>query len=197
VLLLVMAAALAGCVSLLPKAKPARLYRFGAAEPAAAEAQAPATARPTLGLGAVSFDAAASIDRILTVNGQGTAYIEDARWISPAPTLFREALTRTFEQTPGAPRLVERGGALRAPAAMNLDVQSFEARYDQGEGSAPLVVVKVHASIVSNQTRALQAEQVFTASVRASDNRQAPIVAAFNTATQQVLGEIAAWASKG
>ena len=193
--LLAAALALSGCVSVLPKSKPARLYRFSAVEAAAPAGAAP-TDRAALGLGPVTFDPPAANDRILTVNGQGTAYIEGARWVSPAPLLFQQALIRTFDTTTGAPRLAERGGALRAPAMLTLNVEAFEARYDQGEAAAPLVVVRVHAVIANNQTHAILGDKLFTASVRAADNRQGPIVAAFQGAAQQVLGDIASWAAR-
>ncbi len=149
---------LAGCVSLFPKAMPAQLYRFGASEPADASAAAasPAPAgRSVIGEGATEFDPAASSDRILTMTGKDAAYVASARWVSPASVLFDEALVRTFERTAGAPRLVPRFGLLRAPLLMNLDVQAFEARYDQGDKAAPLVVVKVRALLIRTLDRSV------------------------------------------
>ena len=135
-LLAAVCVAMTGCVSLFPKTKPAELYRFGAVE--AADAAAPAAAstpRPgttAISEGAIEFDPASSSDRLLTMTGREAAYIADARWVSPASALFEEALARTFAQIPGAPPLVPRFGLLRAPLLLSLDVQNFEARYDQG-----------------------------------------------------------------
>lgn len=190
---------LTGCVSLLPKSKPALLYRFGPAEPAAAEAP-PAAAAPArdriVGLGRIVFDSAADTDRILTVDGQSAAYIAGARWVSPAPVLFREALARTFQATPGAPRLAGGGAGLRAPALLSLEVEAFEARYDQGAGAPPLVVVRVHAALTGNQDHALLGERLISAQVRASANRQGAIAEAFQAAVQDVLGQIVAFTSR-
>ena len=73
---LVAALALSGCISVLPKTKPALLYRFGPGETAAAApAAAPAARRPVLGLATIDFDSAADTDQILTVTGQDVAYI--------------------------------------------------------------------------------------------------------------------------
>ena len=187
--------ALAGCVSLFPKAPPAQLYRFGASEPA--DASAAATPGPAsgavIGEGASQFDPAASSDRILTITSKDAAYVASARWVSPASVLFDEALVRTFERTPGAPRLVPRFGLLRAPLMMNLDVQAFEARYDQGDKAAPLVVVKVRALLIKTEDRSVAGERTFTTTVRASDNRVGPIVEAFDDAVGKTLADLVAW----
>ena len=187
--------ALAGCVSLFPKAVPAQLYRFGA--PDAADTAAPSAAAQTsgavIGEGRIELDPAASGDRILTMTGKDAAYVAGARWVSPASVLFDEALIRTFEQTPGAPRLVPRFGLLRAPLMMNLDVQAFEARYDQGDKAAPLVVVRVRAQMIRTESRAVAGEQTFTTTVRASDNRVGAIVQAYDQAVGKTLSDIVAW----
>ncbi len=191
-LLLVVCAALAGCVSLLPKSKPAQLYSFGAVEPAATAQPAAAGGKVIL-LGRVDFAAAAATDRILTVAGQDAAYIEASRWVSPAPVLFEEALAQSFQRTQGAPRLVRGGSVLRAPQMLSLQVQSFEARYDQGQDAAPVVVVRLHAMMSSVNDRQVQAEETFTSTARASDNRVGAIVQAYDVAVQEALGKLIAW----
>ena len=74
------AAALSGCISLLPKTKPAQLYRFGA--PAAAAA---APARPTSAVAVFltngSFQEESSDDRMLTVTGGQAAW--QGSWSRP------------------------------------------------------------------------------------------------------------------
>lgn len=180
---------LTGCISLFPKSDPAQLFRFTAADPAPDATPGDAV----IARGPIRFDAAAATDRVLTVSGQGAAYVESVRWIAPAPVLFDEALKRTFEGTPGAPRLADRGGGLRAPFTLTLDVQSFEARYDQGEEAPPVAVVRVRAMLLRNQDRAVVADKLFEATSRASDNRQAPIAQAFETSVRKVLGDLVAW----
>jgi cholesterol transport system auxiliary component len=182
--------ALAGCVSLLPKATPAQLYRFG--YPEAAAAAAGPTAQAVLGRGQVSFVAAASTDRILTVDGDSAAYIAGARWISSAPTLFDEALTRAF-QAPGAPAMAPRGAVGHSAYVLNLDVQTFEARYDQGAAAAPEAVVQIRAMLIRDDTRAVVADQLITANARAGDNRIGPIVAAYDAAVKDALGKLVTW----
>jgi cholesterol transport system auxiliary component len=180
--------ALAGCITVFPKTTPAQLYRFGL--PAAAET---ATAGgPVVAKGRMAFQDAAATDRILTVTGNEAAYVAGARWVSPAPILFEESLMRAF-QAPGGPRFAGVSGGLRAPVMLDLDVQSFEARYDQGPSAPPEVVVQVHAVLVRTEDRAVVADQVFTAARRAGDNRMGLIVQAYDEAVQDVLSKLAAW----
>ena len=130
-----LALALSGCVSLLPKTKPAQLYRFGANPPAAA---APADARP---IGVFwsngSFQRESSGDRILTVTGDRAAYIAEARWAAPAEVLFEQAVFETFDSGAGHVRLVPRGAPAPTDFVLRVDVRDFEANYLSGPGAAP------------------------------------------------------------
>ena len=86
--LLLVAPLAAGCVTLLPKNRPAQLYRFEAAAPQSPTGPAPIT----LTIDRVVLPAASEGDGILTVRGDVAAYVEGARWLSPAALLFREAV---------------------------------------------------------------------------------------------------------
>ncbi len=187
---LVLCALLGGCISLIPKSKPAQLYRF-TASPAAAPT-GPAQGAPVLAQGALAFETAAATDRILTVSGPQISYLAGARWAAPAPTLFQEALDRAFEAV-SSPRLAARGSGVDAAARLDLDVQAFEARYDQGLDAAPLVVVRLSATIVRPGQRVVAGQHVFEVEARASDNRVGAIVDAYQTAVRGVLGKLVDW----
>ncbi len=178
---------LGGCISVFPKAKPVQMYRFGDAVPAPS---APAGANILVLKGATVFPPAASSDRLLTVTGTQTAYIGGARWVSPASLMFDGALLRAFD-VPGSPRLVERGEPLAAPSTLRLDVRAFEVRYP-----GPSAVVRVRATLIRNADRSLVAEKMFETTVAASDNRQGPIVAAFDEATGKVIADIRTWTAQ-
>jgi cholesterol transport system auxiliary component len=188
-----MAVSLGGCVSVLPKTKPVQLYRFGA--PEAAAATPAAVAAPMISQGQIAFTAAASTDRILTIDGSTAAYIGEARWISPAPVLFDEALLRAF-QAQGAPGMSARGAAGHPPFVLALDVQAFEARYDQGASAPPEAFIQVHAVLTRADTRNIVADQLITSTARASDNRIGPIVTAYDTAVRDALGKLVTWAGQ-
>jgi cholesterol transport system auxiliary component len=185
------ALALSSCISLLPKSKPAQLYRFGFT--AEAPATAPA-ARP--GFGVLKppsvFQREASGDSILTMTGSEAAYIGDARWVAPAPLLFDEAVAAAFAADQGPARLLARGDARRADYTLRLDVRSFEVRYTRGPKAAPDVVV-VFDAILTPTDRSAPRLQTFALTVAAADNRVGPIVDAFNQALAQLLPQLAQW----
>lgn len=190
--LLVAAVALSGCISLFPKSDPAQLYRFDGAdlEPVAAN-----TGAESFGVfrGRIGFQSEAAGDRILGVVGNETAYIGESRWVAPASVLFDAAVARAFDSNSGPARLVTRGEFSRAQYGLRLDVRRFEAVYDQGREAAPSVTVEVRAVLSGFRERNLAGERIFTARVRAGDNRVGAIVNAFDQAVGQVLGEIVAW----
>ncbi len=72
------ALALSGCISLFPKSDPVQTYRFDAPTPsprvAAPDGQRVGVLKP-----GVVFPRAAGVDRILTVDGEKTAYSADSR----------------------------------------------------------------------------------------------------------------------
>jgi cholesterol transport system auxiliary component len=191
-LLAAAASLLAGCISLFPKADPAKLYRFGTTAP---QVQETASGGPGFGvfLTVTGFDRAASSDRILTVTGTQAAYIKGARWVTSSVALFDSAIQHAFDADQGPARLVARGGIARTDYVLKLDVRTFEARYDDGQAAAPTIVVEVHAALdrVSDQT--VVGDRSFKASVTASDNRVGAIAQAFDEAVAQVLGKLVGW----
>ena len=188
--LAVLALLLCGCISVLPRSAPVHLYRFGSS--GGAEASGGAAAQPVLSTSQISFNAGADTDRILTVSGQSAAYIQGARWVAPAPVLFDEALARAF-QAPGAPVMARSGMMVPTRYSLALDVQSFEARYDQGPDFPPEVVVQIRAVLVRNDTREPVAAQTLTSVQRATENRITPIVQAYDVATRDGLAKLVAW----
>jgi cholesterol transport system auxiliary component len=186
------AAMLAGCISLLPKAQPVQLYRFG--ETAPAPSQAAAQARFTIAPALTGFDRAAAGDRILTVNGGEAAYIKGSRWVSSALSQFDNAVQRAFDADNGPARLASRGEMGRGDYLLKLDVRRFQAEYRNGAGAPPTIVVDVHASLGRTSDRLNAGAHVFHAEVTAGDNRVGPIADAFDKAVAQVVGEIVAWA---
>jgi cholesterol transport system auxiliary component len=190
---LIFAVALAGCVSLLPKQKPVQMYRFEAALPTSPPA-APIPGQPfALRLAPLSFELAAGSDRILTVNGDRTAYIAGARWVSTADSLFDDALSRAFEAHAGPARLLERGEAAPADYVLKLDVRAFEVHYDRPNPSSPKVRVEVFAALDQRGAATLGATRLFTAEAPAGSNTVHDIATAFGAAVGKVLGDIVAW----
>ena len=189
-----LALALSGCISLLPKSKPAQLYRLA---PSAGAPKAPMAAN-AIGVfsGGGEFQHESAGDRIFTVTGDRAAYIADARWAAPAQLLVDEAVDAAFEGSGGHVRLVPRGAPTPTDYVLRLDVRNLEARYEAGANAAPTVVVRLHAALTRDRSRTLVSEQVFDARVRATDNRIGAIVEAYNAALGQVLTQLVAWANQ-
>jgi cholesterol transport system auxiliary component len=200
-LVLAAAALLSGCVSLLPQQPPVQLYQFGqGATPAEASAgDAPSGPAPVgrgqgdLGvvLAQVSLPRASLGDGILTLHGAEAGYIAGGRWLAPAVELFQDAAERDLRTRAGRVRLVGRGDLAAASALLRLDVDEFDARYGP-DGGPPTVVVSLHASLVRADGRVLVQKAVL-ARRPAGENRVAAIVAAYDAAVAEVLGETAKW----
>jgi cholesterol transport system auxiliary component len=184
----VLALALSGCISLLPKSKPSQLYRFGAS---AAEAS-PRESAVGVFLAHGLFPSEAASDRILTIDGGKAAYIARSRWVAPASLLWIEAVHGAFDADPGRVRLNVRGQASKSEYVLRLDVRNFEARYENGVDSAPTVVVRVRG-VMSKMDMSKVTEQIFEVKAPASSNRVGAIVAAYDKAVTDVLGQIVAW----
>jgi cholesterol transport system auxiliary component len=185
------AVSLAGCITLLPKSKPAHLYRFGVpASPAALTAPA-----GKIGVFRThsTFQREAAGDRLLTVTGGEIAYVAQTRWVEPAVVLWDEAFLAAFDADPGPVRIISRGEPAAADYILRLDVRNFETRYDHGAKAPPTVVVRVRAALTSGKERGLVGEQIFEKQVTAADNRVSAIVPAYDQAVQGVLKDIIAW----
>lgn len=184
--------ALAGCVSLFPKSEPAQLYRFGgtaAAQPGlgAMSGQVGVTVAP------VDFVAAASGDRIMTTTGPEVAYIAAARWAAPARTLFTESMEQAFERDARVVSLQGRRGAGGVQLLLDVDVNSFEARYENGREAAPTAVIALDAKLIRIGDRSVVAHRVIEVRQPASDNRMGAIVQALDAANTQALGQLVEW----
>jgi cholesterol transport system auxiliary component len=187
----VAAAWLTGCISVLPKAAPEQLYSFGGATtPASAQARQPLFTVEAL---PITFNRAAAGDRLLTMTGNEAAYIKGARWDVGAQDLFEQALTNAFGADSGPARLMARGEPVKADYFLKLEVRTFEARYLQGQGAAPTVVVTVYAALSRPGTASLAADHLFSASVPAAENRVSAITSAYDQAVTQSLGELVKW----
>lgn len=179
---------LGGCVSLLPKAKPAQLYSFSdSPKVSTTPATGPGSA---IVLGALTFPREATSDALLTRTGAEAAYISEARWTAPASVLFREAVDRAFDNS-GRVRLLSRGELGAAAGILRVEVRAFETRYPAPE-AVPTVAVIAHARL-TRIDGSFVAERDFAAETPATENRVAPIVDAYRVSTGKALGELVGW----
>ncbi|MBL8771816.1 MAG: membrane integrity-associated transporter subunit PqiC [Phenylobacterium sp.] len=189
--LAVTALTLGGCVSLLPKSKPAHLYRFG--QPLAAEAVTAPQGSVGVLRASATFQREAAGDRLLTITNGKAAYVAETRWVAPATVLWDEAVLAAFDADPGPVRILSRGEPASAAYVLRLDVRNFETHYTAGPKAAPTVIVRVRAAITRGTDREMVREQIFEKRVPAADNRVTAIVAAYDRAVAEVLREVVAW----
>ena len=189
-LLVVATLLLAGCGGLLGGGEnPAALYRFGngSAPPAAPDGARVGPVRSVSYRGAV-FPVESRGDRILTARGSNVAYVADARWIAPAAELFDTALKREFARSlPGA-RLIDPIQGPRTDFALSIDVRRFEASYEGAE--APVVAMDANVKLIRWIDRTIIGEWTFSSRKPATENRVAAIVAAYDEATTEIIGQI-------
>ena len=190
-LVLAAALALAGCVTLLPKADPVTLYRFGAA-PVEATAAAEAGVRIGIVRAPTLFQRESAGDQLLTVSGDKVAYMADARWVAPAPVLWDQAVAAAFDGAPSI-RLVGRGDPAPATYSLRLEVRSFETRYERGSKAAPVVLVRVRAVLTTARDRTGVVETLIEARAPAAGNRISAIIPAYDKAVGDALGQITGW----
>ena len=184
------AMALSAC-ALLATPEPVQTYRFGEAAPAASAALS--VASPTeVTLRRVEFPQAVEGDRLLGVTGTETAYIAGARWVSPAADLYMASIENAFTAQATRVRLIGPRELIRARRSLDIDVRSFEARYE-APGRAPTIVVTARARLLALPDRTVAAEQVFTIEQPATANRVSAIVEAFDIATRELNTRIVAW----
>ena len=181
-----LAIVLSGC-SLLKAPPVVQMYRFGAETGTAATLPINA---PSVSLRLIEFPEAAETDRMLGVTGNQAAYIAGARWVTPAPALYSDSLEAAFASRAQRVRLIGGREGVRGDQTLDIDVQTFEARYEV-PGAVPTVVLTARARLMRD--RNILAEQTFTVRQPASENRLETIVQAFETATRDLNSQIVGW----
>ena len=181
--------ALSAC-ALLSTPDPVQTYRFGGA--AAASSGAVVASPVQVTLRRVEFPEAVEGDKLLGVTGTEAAYIAGARWVSPAADLYMESIENAFAAQATRVRLIGPRELTRGQRSLDIDIRSFEARYD-APGLAPTIVVTARARMLVLPERTVSAERVFTVEQPATANRVSSIVEAFDLATRDLNTQIVAW----
>ena len=182
--------AMGGC-ALLSTPDPVQTYRFGGPAAASAAAEGQAGLRQ-VNLRRVQFPEAVEGDRLLGVTGTETAYIAEARWVSPASDLYMESLENAFAAQATRVRLIGPRELIRGGRTLDIDVRAFEARYE-APGAVPTVVVTARARLLALPDRTVAAERTFTVQQPAAANRVSAIVEAFDIATRDLNTQIVDW----
>jgi cholesterol transport system auxiliary component len=123
-------------------------------------------------------------DRILSAAG--------AEWAEKVPDLIQGSIMDVFSSRPNIIGVLPVSGA-RTELRIHLNVRNFEAIYDQGEGNAPLAVVRYTATLANASNRNLIGSFDIRSTQRAADNRISEIVRAQDMANAAAINGIADW----
>ncbi len=185
-----LATAVSGC-AVLATPDPVQLYRFGGASAYAGTGATSACPDVHVAMRRIDFPEAARGDRLLAVTGTEAAYIKGARWVSPAETLFEEALRNAFADG-GTCTVLSSAPLSRNGLLLSVDVRRFEAAY-AAPGAVPDANIVVLLRLFRMSDRSLVVEDRITVRESAGENRQSAIVAAFDRATAEASRQIVLW----
>lgn len=188
-LFLALAAALSGCVSVLPEAAPAKpRLHITAPDPGAL------TGEP-LDFSLVVDDPRSTrvydTTRIAVAAAPGRIeYLASAEWADRAPRLFQTALIQTFED---AGRILAVGDRLAVPVAdlvLQTDVRRMEFEVSGRDNTA---IVSVYARL-SNGKGTVYAARKFEARAPARSSTPDEVYQSFDAAFDEVITGIVGWA---
>lgn len=193
------ALALTGCVTLLPKTKPAQLYRFGytpelVEQKAEAAGTAGAVGKAPTGIvfGTVTFPQDSAGDRIVTVEGSQVAYVAEARWTSPASGMFKDAISTGFARG-GQTVTLEPRGPTAANFRLDISVRKFETDYTRNR---PTVSVALDARLIRLSDRMVVGQKFISADVAVRKSDMSLMADGYNQATTQVVTGLIAFSEE-
>ena len=106
--------------------------------------------------------------------------------------MVQNSFVDILAQRPSLVGVIPSSGA-RTDTRVHLTIKSFEARFDQGEGTAPMAVVHYAVTLSNASNRNLLSTFDVKKMVRSSDICVSTIVEAMDNANQQALNEITDW----
>lgn len=152
-------------------------------------------ARLPVVLGVARPRAMASLDteRIAVVQpGNRFDYYAGVRWSEPAPQMLQGLVIRALHSAGRYQAVIASPSRVPADLLLDVELRRFEAVYPVG-GEVPAVRVEMQA-VLADPLRARRLGGVLaSAEVRAEANRRPEILAAFERATAEAVGEVAAW----
>ena len=193
------ALALTGCVTLLPKTKPAQLYRFGYTPDLVEKKSEGSAATSAVGqmptgivFGTVTFPQDSAGDRIVTVEGSEVAYVAEARWTSAASGLFKDAISTGFARG-GQTVTLEPRGPTAANFRLDISVRKFETDYTRNR---PTVSVALDARLIRLSDRMVVGQKFIRADVPVRKSDMSLMADGYNEATTQVVSGLIAFSEE-
>ncbi|MEO6172022.1 MAG: ABC-type transport auxiliary lipoprotein family protein [Arenimonas sp.] len=117
---------------------------------------------------------------------------EGARWSDSIPDLLQNHLSQTFNDSGKITAVTGLDTNTASDALLLLDIRQFEAVYKDDDHSAA-AVISVQANVQSLRNNRIIASKHFLVNIPAADKKIPQVMAAFDTALQQVSQEILNW----
>jgi cholesterol transport system auxiliary component len=128
-------------------------------------------------------------DRIaVTTPGHGFDYLKGARWADPAPQVLQQLLVGALAAEAHFATAVASPSRVPADLLLDVEVVHFEADYSNVD-APPIIVVEFSVNVVNARSGQRAASFRSTASVPAARNDRTAVVAAFEQAANQAVGE--------
>lgn len=188
--LVFVSASIAGCVSVLPEPEPANsIYRLSS-DLEKAEYMASA---PVIRVETPSADRLVGTRRIVvSPDANRLAIAGGAEWADSLPKLIQKSLVENLAARSDVTGVIPRVGA-KSDYRIHINVDNFEARFDNGPEASPLVIVSYTATFAESGSRDLLGTKQFTRTERAKGYAVSDIVLAMNSANNSNLTEMADW----
>jgi len=132
---------------------------------------------------------------VVSPDAQRLAVAGGAEWADSLPSLIQQTFLDILGERSNVTGVIPISGA-RANYRIHLNVDNFEARFDQGPDSAPLIIVGYSATLADSSTRNLVATKQVTQKIRAGTASVSAIVDTMDEANSQALKDIADWLSE-
>lgn len=180
-----------GCVSLWPESEPDTIYRLNASSMSNLETAQ--KAEVTVMVDRIVAPRGLSGSRIALRRDRAIAYMANAAWISPAPSLLESIIGEVLDSRSPVLASARVEDGVQAAYELDLELRDFEAVYDQGDDREPIVHVALRGRLIDRDERHVIATRHFTMTHRASENRQGAIIHAFSEASTRTASELADW----
>lgn len=184
------AAMLSACVSVLPDPDPAgTVYRLTTdSERVAAYPNAPVIRIDTPSASRLL----AGRQIIVSPDAKRVAVAGNAEWSDSLPKLIQQSFLDILGAKPEVIGVIPISGA-RSNYRVHINVDNFEARFDNGPKSPPLIIIGYSATFADSGSRDLVATKQVTETVRAGEASVSSIVAGMDQANRTALEGIADW----
>lgn len=180
---------LASACSILPQSEPVDIYRLPVG-------QATRSAAPldwSLRLNKPLASEALAGPRIAVVpQGDVISNYKGARWSDPVPMLLRNRLLDGFQRDGRVQRLSADDSNLQADYELGGELQAFQSEYRSANQVE--VVIRYDARLVQGRSQRILASKRFEIRQPLVDHTVPAAVAAFGSASDQLVGQVVNWA---